>query len=294
MEINLLLFIPIMGLSRVPGVSNLIGIKYFFVQSLASIILLIGLVIIINLSWNLINVSRILSLRLVWKLGIPPFHLWIFNIIIDLDWGLFFIIASWQKILPFYFLSQVVLEIVDYIIIFSIYISIRGSLFQASIKKILILSSIFTRAWVIASIISIKIWWMYIFLLYRIILFFCSIIFYYNKIIFLERNNFYTISIQGKFNIFFLLLSMAGIPPFLGFFIKLLILFTLIYNIKLYIAFFLIMSSIIIIYIYLRIFLTFMITQRIFRKNILFIKISNFFRSILLIYTLSPIIFFTQ
>merc|ERR1712053_66088 len=103
-----------------------------------------------------------------------------------------------------------------------------------------------------------------------IILFFCTIIFSNNNIVFLESNNFYTISIQEKLNIFFLLLSIGGLPPLLGFFIKLFIIFILI------------ICSVLIIYIYLSIFLSFIITQTIYRKNIFFVKISNFFRLILL------------
>lgn len=122
---------------------------------------------------------------------------------------------------------------------------------------------------------------MFIFIFYRLILFFCTIIFYNRKINLLERNNFYGLAIQEKFNLFFLLLSMAGLPPFLGFFIKLFILFILISYIKLYIAFIIIIASIIIIYIYLSIFLRFIIIQRVYRKNLYFFKVSNFFKLIL-------------
>jgi hypothetical protein len=76
----------------------------------------------------------------------PPFHFWLLNIIIDLEWVLFFIIASWQKILPIYFLRQIYFLRLDIFIVLALFISVVGSMGESNIKKILILSSLFTGA----------------------------------------------------------------------------------------------------------------------------------------------------
>ena len=291
-EINLLLFVPILGLARVNKTPSIMRIKYFFIQSLASVALLVRIIFIINISWGVIKISSLLRFSLMWKLGAPPFHLWLFNIMIDLDWLLFFIISTWQKILPFYILRQIILELVDFFIIFSLLIPVRGALFQTRIKKILIISSIFIGAWVVASIIFIKTWWLYIFLFYRIILFFCVLVFFNNKITALEGNNFYIINTQEKFTLFFLLLSIAGFPPFLGFFIKLLILLILLQHLKIVISLLIVLASVVIIYIYLRIFFRFLLIQNISSKNSFLFKISDYFMLILFIYILRPTLLF--
>lgn len=291
-ELNLLLFVPILGLIRKNNIPSILRIKYFFIQSLASVILFVRVILIRRTSWRSVSITVMLSGRLIWKLGIPPLHLWLFNVIVDLDWVLFFITTSWQKILPFYFLRQTIVVGVDFFILFSLYVSIRASLIQVRIKKILILSSVFTRAWVLASILTSKSWWVCIFLLYRIILFFCILILHNNKIGLLERNNSYTINIQEKLNVFFLLLSMAGLPPFLGFFIKLLVLLIAFSQLKGLISLLIVIASVLIIYIYLRIFLRSIIRQTLHRKNFFFFKTINWAILILMVYIVSPILFF--
>lgn len=294
MEINLLLFVPIIGLTGKNRTPNILRMKYFFIQSLASVVLFVRIILIMRTSWGSPGLSITLRGRLIWKLGVPPFHLWLFNLIIDLDWGLFFITASWQKILPFYLLEQSLIVGVDFFILFSLFVSVRVALFQVRVKKILIISSLFTRVWVLASILASKTWWVYIFILYRIILFFCVLVFQSNKIGLLERNNFYSIRIREKYSIFFLLLSMAGLPPFLGFFIKLLVLLATFYQLKGIISMFIVLASVLMIYIYLRMFLRFLTAQSLYRKKNFFFKTVNWTILISVVHILSPILFFMR
>ena len=49
----------------------------------------------------------------MWKIGAPPFHLWLVNLMIDLEWFIFFVISSLQKVLPLYILRKIPLIFLD-------------------------------------------------------------------------------------------------------------------------------------------------------------------------------------
>lgn len=264
-EINLLAFIPLLRFRKKLR-PHIIRIKYFLAQSLGSIIFFISLIFLTILN-KIIFYIFFITLRILWKIGFPPFHLWLFRLIIDLNWWLFFIIRSWQKILPLFLLNHFYFHGWEYFLILSLLISIIGTLFQSNLKKLLIYSSIFIRTWILSSIINIKIIWFILLSLYRFILFFLTIFFSRNKIVFIERRDFYSISYLNKIYIFFIILSIAGIPPLLGFFIKIRVLLILLEAKKLILSFVLVLSSIIIIFMYVRIFLRGLLTFNLINKN---------------------------
>jgi len=251
--------------------------------------LLVSILIILILEKNNFF-NYFFILRLLWKIGFPPFHFWLFRIIIDLNWFIFFILSSWQKILPLYLINKIYFNLWDYILILSLIICISGVILQSRIKKLIIFSSIFTRVWVISSIIYFKIIWSLLLLIYRIILFFFVIFILNNKLLIKERENYFFIKQIEKFYIFFILLRIAGIPPFLGFFIKISILFILLLYKKFFLSFILLLSSIIIIFIYRRIFLNRLNILNPIPKIIFSYKNYNllFFR---IIFLMGPIIF---
>lgn len=69
-----------------------------------------------------------------------------------------------------------------------------------------------------------------------------------------------------KLFIFLSLLSLAGLPPFLGFFRKIIILFFLIRNSLYMLSLFLVVSSVSLIFLYSRVFLNSLIIQVLFNK----------------------------
>jgi len=112
-----------------------------------------------------------------------------------------------------------------------------------------------------------------------------------NKQFIKENENYFLFNQVEKFYIFFLLLRVAGVPPFLGFFIKISVIFILILYKKIFLSFFLVISSIIIIFIYRRIFLNSLIILSSNNKIIIFYKNYNLF-FLILIFLIGPIIFF--
>lgn len=185
----------------------------------------------------------------------PPFHFWFFRLRIDLNWIIFLILNRWQKILPFYIIRKVYLQNWELIVVLRLLIRLFGSLFQSRIKKLLIFSSIFIGAWIIVSIIYFTYIWIYVLLIYSLLLITFIIFLNINKFELKERQNYFILNLSEKFIQFIVLLTIAGVPPFVGFFIKIIILVTLISTKNYFIVFILVVCSIILTYIYTRVFL---------------------------------------
>lgn len=186
--------------------------------------------------------------------------------------------------------NKIYLKELDAIIMFRLIICVRGVIFQSRIKKLIIFSSIFIIVWIFSSIIYFKIIWILLLFLYRMIFLFFVIFLLVNKLILKERENYFFFNQLEKFYNFFIFLRMAGIPPSLGFFIKIWVLFILMTYKKIFLVFILVVSSILIIYIYISIFLNRLRTLNSSRKIIFFYK-SNSIIFFILIFIIRPILF---
>lgn len=197
----------------------------------------------------------IFSSSLILKRGVAPFHFWFPNVIEGLNWTNRYILITWQKIAPLIILTYCLnFFFIIFAILFSAFIGSIGGLNQTSIRKLIAYSSINHLGWIISSIISneniLKIYFFfYSFISLTIIIIFKNFnIFNINQIFSLN----FKIKIK-KLLIFISLLSLGGLPPFLGFFPKWLIIETLIFFNFFWILLFLINFSLITIYFYIRI-----------------------------------------
>ena len=139
-ELNLLLFLPLLvfrsNLFR--GVS---GLKFFFIQSVGGIILLLCILSISSSPReNLLIVSR---LRILLKIGGFPFHQWLLSLSTDLGWDGLLILLTIQKAIPLYILSAFNRRALVPLMAFSwIALRVRGLAIK-QVKKIFVLSSVF-------------------------------------------------------------------------------------------------------------------------------------------------------
>nr|QRW36332.1 NADH dehydrogenase subunit 2 [Hydroporus kasyi] len=261
LEINLLSFIPLINMKN-NQFSSESSIKYFLIQALASSIFLFTIIMFISKS-KMINelyyfnktLMMIMNSTILLKLGAAPFHFWFPEIIEGLNWMNSIILMTWQKIAPMMILSYTMKlnYFIYFIIILSTLIGSIGGLNQISLRKILAYSSINHIGWMLSSFIMNEIIWIIYFLIYSFIT--ISIILMFNKFnifmlnqLFMMMNNFYII----KYFMLINLLSLGGLPPFLGFLPKWIIIQNLSYNNFLLITF-MIMMTLITLFFYLRI-----------------------------------------
>lgn len=227
LEINLLSFIPLM-ITPNNSPSSEASLKYFITQAFASSLLLFFIIFSIlksNLTIEILylkNLNFLIYMSLIIKLGAAPFHFWFPNVLEGLNWINNFIIITWQKIAPIIIISYSIINyIIIIIIIFSIVAGSLGGLNQTSIRKIIAFSSINHIGWMLSALFfNERLWYLY-FLTYTIInrrlifLFHHIKIFYLNQIFSLFINSYLI-----KFIFIINFLSLGGLPPFIGFFPK--------------------------------------------------------------------------
>nr|ALO76893.1 NADH deshydrogenase subunit 2 [Propalticus sp. PRO01] len=264
LEINLLSIIPLLSSYKnlYPAES---AIKYFITQALASTIMIFSIMSmlknyeIINNSYNLFTLMFNSSILL--KMGSAPFHFWLPEIMEGLNWSNNLIILTWQKLAPmilcFYFMKMNNFYITA--IISSSMISGIMGLNQQSIRKIMAFSSINHISWMLSSMFISSYIWLFYFLIYSIISISLINFFKKNNIFFIFQlfnvKNYWKIP-NLMFSMIFL--SLGGLPPFLGFFPKWLIIFLMIKKNLIFIAFILMIMTLISLFYYLRLMLPFL------------------------------------
>lgn len=218
-------FIPLIINTNNP-LSTEASLKYFLTQALASAILLFSIIIyifIFNLTYQLpidINYSLfIINSTLLLKRGAAPFHFWFPRVIEGLTWINNLILITWQKIAPLILISYTIInKFLIIIIIISIFIGSVGGLNQTSLRKIIAFSSINHLGWILAAIISSENLWLIYFLIYSFLSF--NLIYIFNSFKLSHINQAFSIFNSFPILKYFLilsLLSLGGLPPFLGF-----------------------------------------------------------------------------
>jgi len=222
---------------------------------------------------------------LILKLGAAPFHFWFPNVIENLNWINNLILITWQKIAPIIILSYLNLNNILFIFaIRSTFIGAIGGLNQTSLRKLIAFSSINHIGWIIIALIFNENLWIRYFLLYiylnRSIIFIFKIfqLFYLSQVYSIFSNSYFL-----KFRLFVSLLSLGGIPPFIGFLPKWLIIQSILFIKLNIINLFIIIIRLITLYYYLKIrFAAFIINYNEFNWNF-----KNFFKNKTLIIILN-------
>nr|YP_010417661.1 NADH dehydrogenase subunit 2 [Precis archesia]YP_010417726.1 NADH dehydrogenase subunit 2 [Precis actia]USF17781.1 NADH dehydrogenase subunit 2 [Precis archesia]USF17885.1 NADH dehydrogenase subunit 2 [Precis actia] len=288
LEINLLSFIPLMS-----NPNNLLNseasLKYFLTQSIASINFLFSILINLLMLKNFFNdyiISILINSSLLMKMGSTPFHFWFPNIMEGLSWLNCFILMTWQKISPMILLSYYMnLKFLFLIMIFNVLIGTISSFNQTSLRKLMAFSSINNLGWMLSALLISENLWMLYFLLYSLFIFIMCFLFYIINIFYINQLFNLNLNFSIKFSILINFLSLGGLPPFLGFFPKWMIINYLLFNDLFIISIIFTMSSLIMLFIYIRIiyssFMFYSIKMKwykIFIKNnlMIFINISSF------------------
>nr|YP_010463396.1 NADH dehydrogenase subunit 2 [Cryptoperla kawasawai]UUK29372.1 NADH dehydrogenase subunit 2 [Cryptoperla kawasawai] len=226
LEINLLSFIPMMTNSN-NLMSTEASLKYFLTQALASATLLFTIILSAMLlsspssMWlsNPIMITLINS-SLLLKMGAAPLHFWFPGVMEGLNWMNGLMLMTWQKIAPLILMSYNLMmnSFIMFIIITSVFVGSIGGLNQTSIRKILAYSSINHLGWLIAALLMGENLWNLYFLTYTFLT--ASIVFMLNSLKLFHINQIFSMNSTPpmiKFSLFVTLLSLGGLPPFIGF-----------------------------------------------------------------------------
>nr|AZL93270.1 NADH dehydrogenase subunit 2 [Helorus sp. ZJUH_2016017] len=226
LEINLMSFIPLMINKK----KNFSFIKYFIFQSISSTSILIFSFSLMNL--NFLNklklwISTMIYLSIIMKLGMPPFMNWFINIMNNLTWMNCLLLMTWQKIIPMFMMNLILTN--KLLLKLNLILMMISSIYSAiisinlnSLKNLLSFSSINHMSWILLMMnMNFKFSILY-FMLYSFITMTLIFFLIYNKINFLsELISLKKMSKNLLMNLFFIMMSMSGLPPSLGFFIKL-------------------------------------------------------------------------
>nr|AID57408.1 NADH dehydrogenase subunit 2 [Koreoleptoxis nodifila] len=237
LEINLIGFLPILVYQK-SMLESESAVKYFIIQALGSSFLVFGSLFGYSLtfSWESLTQnftipmgSLVLSLGLLMKMGIFPFHFWFPGVMAGLSWLSCLLLATWQKVAPIFLMAM----ILDAKLLYSLFLLLCflsagssliggiGGMNQTQIRSLLAYSSIGHMGWILYascfSETSMKIY----FSIYVLI---SSCVFL--SLWSLDSSNMKSLASLGKspsngiFSFMIMLLSLGGLPPFLGFISK--------------------------------------------------------------------------
>nr|WAX39207.1 NADH dehydrogenase subunit 2 [Anaplecta sp. 7 ZQW-2020] len=257
LEVNLLSFIPIMS-STEDIMTTEASMKYFIVQAMASSILIFMITataILKNYSLNPLITEMPLNMPLLIKLGSAPFHWWFPSVMEGLQWNNCFILLTIQKVAPLTIISYTMSLnfITTIIVMMSVMVGSMGGYNQVSLRKILTYSSINHLGWLITATIISKPMFLTYLTIYSLMNWIITALMksmnasHINQINSPSRNNG-----LAKILMMSMLLSLGGLPPFIGFLPKWLIIMSMINNKAYPIAMLMILTSLITLFYYLR------------------------------------------
>lgn len=257
----MLSFIPLIRDNNL--MSTEASLKYFLTQALASTVLLFSFIlIIINQNYQIYSLmddtnftNLIIFSRLLLKVGGAPFHFWFPNVIEGMSWINSFILITWQKIAPFILITYIIRNSLIIICsILSVIFGAFGGLNQSLLRKLIAFSSINHLGWIISSLILNQNIWIIYFLFYSFLSFNIVWIFNLWKIFHINKIfSTFNYSKSLKFILIFNLLSLGGLPPFLGFIPKWIVINLLTINNQFLLTFIIIRFTLVTLYFYLRI-----------------------------------------
>jgi len=244
LELNILCFIPLL-VRNLRERSILRGVKYFISQRLASLVFILGL-LIIN---KRVLADSLVILALVFKLGVPPFHSWLIRILTTIGYSRILLVFTVQKFLPLFIISQVaVIRVWIWIILVSLIVIISLSINRvARFYILLIFSGAINRIWIVRRVSKGGNWVLFLIVYFTTL---SGLLATLSKFRVIKINDRINVGWAGSLVLGFHLLNLGGLPPLVGFLIKLRLIKPLIlYSISLRVG--LVISSLVVLYLYI-------------------------------------------
>nr|YP_010944864.1 NADH dehydrogenase subunit 2 [Japanagallia turriformis]WMC21076.1 NADH dehydrogenase subunit 2 [Japanagallia turriformis] len=246
LEISIMSIMPMIPNNNF--LSSEASVKYFMIQSISSSMMMLGvLLLLIN---SKIEYQMILTSSMMLKMGIAPFHNWILEMIESVELMIMFLLLTLMKIAPLNMISYLMFKN-NLFIMTSLLVGSVFGLNQMSLRKMMCYSSIFNMSFMLASISTNSIWWFYMGT-YSLMLISILFILSKMKINYINQLSLNEEKMSSKMNIWLAMLSMGGMPPMMGFMLKLMVIQMMMSSKEFLISIIMIMSSVLVMFYYLR------------------------------------------
>nr|URX53564.1 NADH dehydrogenase subunit 2 [Procryptotermes corniceps] len=222
LEINLMSFIPLMS-SQENIFTTEASLKYFIIQALASAVLLFLVVMEALVSQNPVVGGKIheyvIMTPLIMKMGAAPLHWWFPSVMEGLSWENCLLMMTIQSAAPMMLISYLmkISPLILTIVAASVIVGSVGGMNQTSLRKILTYSSINHTGWMLMSLMGGSNLWLMYFAVYSLLTLTMTTITKSYNISFINQTMLVNGSNTTKFLLFTTLLSLGGLPPFIGF-----------------------------------------------------------------------------
>nr|YP_010026033.1 NADH dehydrogenase subunit 2 [Cyriopagopus hainanus]QOQ36847.1 NADH dehydrogenase subunit 2 [Cyriopagopus hainanus] len=234
MEMNMFSFIS-MVFSKDSWSSLESLFKYFFIQGLSSGTFLVMMYMGLGLEYPLMM-----------KMAAGPFFFWFPSVMMGIGWVECFLLMTFQKLIPLFLMSSMVSVLFMFWGVVGMMIGVVGSYGQQMIKCLMAYSSVNHIGWIMLCFVMEENLWMFYYILYVMVVG-MLILYLYDKSI----ENLSGMKWVDMMIFFVLVMSMGGIPPMLGFVMKWVVLEKMV-EMSIVISFIMVFSSLVMIYIYMR------------------------------------------
>nr|AIY61919.1 NADH dehydrogenase subunit 2 [Cryptotermes secundus] len=257
LEINLMSFVPLMVTQESIFTAEA-SLKYFIIQALASAVLLflVTMGALTNLSLAVKGISHeyVIMTPLLLKMGAAPLHWWFPSVMEGLSWKNCLLMMTVQSAGPMMLTSYLMKTGYPMltIVMMSVTVGAIGGMNQTSLRKILTYSSINHTGWMLMALMGGSNLWAMYFTVYSLLTAAVTAAASLYNISFINQTMSTASKTTTKFILFTTLLSLGGLPPFIGFLPKWAVIQTMIMNNLSPIMTMMVIMSLVTLYYYLR------------------------------------------
>nr|ARI50068.1 NADH dehydrogenase subunit 2 [Margarites vorticiferus] len=235
LEINLMGFIPILVYRGITQEAES-GMKYFIIQALGSGMIMLGSLVSFNasLSWEVMLTNSpyggllLIFTGLMLKLGSFPFHFWLPSVMAGLSWVSCLILTTWQKLAPVFLLASMLqgwlmqttlMPAMILLASMSALVGGIGGLNQTQVRALLAYSSIGHVGWMIfCSTLTENVMKIYFLIYFIVSICLFTVLWHMENSLFSQIGSDYSAKSKShELILIFMLLSLSGMPPLLGF-----------------------------------------------------------------------------
>nr|YP_010937200.1 NADH dehydrogenase subunit 2 [Iassus lateralis]WIW75743.1 NADH dehydrogenase subunit 2 [Iassus lateralis]WKW94143.1 NADH dehydrogenase subunit 2 [Iassus lateralis]WLN32148.1 NADH dehydrogenase subunit 2 [Iassus lateralis] len=244
-EMSNMAFIPLMMNKSIMNSESIM--KFFIIQSMSSMTILLA---IMFMYMKTLPMKMMITVMLIMKMGGVPFSNWLVMTVEGMNFNMMMILFTVMKIPPLMMMNSLNLKN-NLLIMLSMVLSSLMMINQNSTKKMISYSSIFNLSLLMVSIMENKLWMQFL-MNYTMMMWLLTKELEKNKMMNLNQMMINNKNLLTKMSIWISMMSMGGLPPLMGFVNKMLIIELLVKNNEFMLISSLILSSSIVMFMYMK------------------------------------------